>query len=326
MKHLQSSNGEARVFLYDADDERIFNIRCAFGSCPGENGLWTATVRDLGHRVLRTFEQNEGSTWRWKRDHVYRGVNLLAAYEPNGTGGEDTRHFHHDHLGTPRQITDQGGGEVARHTYYPFGGEATNPNQNELTQKFTGHERDDNGSNGPGKLDYMHARYCSPEMGRFLSVDPIETGRAQNPQTWNKYTYSLNNPIRLVDPDGRKEREGIAAGIVQNKSSIKIFIAADDNGIARVFPLNPGELSTDFIGDADAIIVDGTANQSLNGVKGGVFKVGPGEFVVEDGGAAASVKTNMEGIVSRISFVFDEMGLRESTGMTDSDFAANKAG
>ncbi len=43
MKHLQSTSGEARVFLYDADDERIFNIRCAFGSCPGENGLWTAT-------------------------------------------------------------------------------------------------------------------------------------------------------------------------------------------------------------------------------------------------------------------------------------------
>jgi len=79
------------------------DIRCAFGSCPGENGLWTATVRDLGHRVLRTFEQDEGSTWRWKRDHVYRGANLLAAYEPNGNGGENTRHHHLDQrsLATP---------------------------------------------------------------------------------------------------------------------------------------------------------------------------------------------------------------------------------
>jgi hypothetical protein len=35
MKHLQSDTGQARVFLYDADDERIMTFDCAFKACPG---------------------------------------------------------------------------------------------------------------------------------------------------------------------------------------------------------------------------------------------------------------------------------------------------
>ena len=52
-------------------------------------------------------------------------------------------------------------------------------------------------------LDYMHARYCSAELGRFLSTDPIDSGIPANPQQWNQYTYARNNPLRLLDPDGR---------------------------------------------------------------------------------------------------------------------------
>ncbi len=39
-----------------------------------------------------------------------------------------------------------------------------------------GHERDGNGSSGVGMLDYMHARYCSPALGRFQSPDPVNDG------------------------------------------------------------------------------------------------------------------------------------------------------
>ena len=69
--------------------------------------------------------------------------------------------------------------------------------------KFTGHERDDNGSDGPGMLDYMLARYHSPELGRFLSVDPV-LGTAEAPQSWNRYTYTRNNPVRFIDPTGKE--------------------------------------------------------------------------------------------------------------------------
>jgi RHS repeat-associated protein len=52
-------------------------------------------------------------------------------------------------------------------------------------------------------LDYMHARYYDPELGRFLSVDPSnESVNLSRPQTWNRYSYAENNPVLKIDPDG----------------------------------------------------------------------------------------------------------------------------
>jgi hypothetical protein len=40
-------------------------------------------------------------------------------------------------------------------------------------------------------------------MGRFMSPDPLlSSGRPGNPQTWNRYTYAGNNPLRNIDPTG----------------------------------------------------------------------------------------------------------------------------
>src|SRR5262249_20688268 len=49
-------------------------------------------------------------------------------------------------------------------------------------------------------LDFFGARYFSSISGRFTSVDPIlSSGEVVNPQTWNKYSYTLNNPLSSVD-------------------------------------------------------------------------------------------------------------------------------
>jgi RHS repeat-associated protein len=71
--------------------------------------------------------------------------------------------------------------------------------------KFTGHERDLASAGGAGDdLDYMHARHCSPLIGRFLSVDPqTPKGVMGRPQRWNRYAYVTANPLRYVDPDGK---------------------------------------------------------------------------------------------------------------------------
>src|ERR1700730_5556606 len=68
--------------------------------------------------------------------------------------------------------------------------------------KFTGHERDlRNPSSEQEALDYMHGRNYSALTGRFLSVDRAG-GRAQRPQSWNRYAYVHGNPLAYVDPTG----------------------------------------------------------------------------------------------------------------------------
>jgi RHS repeat-associated protein len=56
--------------------------------------------------------------------------------------------------------------------------------------------------------EFMHARYYSPNLGRFLSVDPVG-GTAGSSQSWNRYSYALNNPLLLFDPDGLAERVSV---------------------------------------------------------------------------------------------------------------------
>ena len=203
MKYLQSTDGQARVFLYDADDERLLAFDCAFvqGKC-GTEAQVNATVRGLDAKVLRVYEYPFYGRWNWKRDYVYRDGQLLASVELVD-GAERTLHFHLDHLGSPRQITTESATQAAFHTYYPFGGEATDPFQNDIRLRFTGHERDIAGSDGAAVLDYMHARYCSPNQGRFVSVDPV-VGTQDTPQSWNRYSYVRNNPARYVDPTGEE--------------------------------------------------------------------------------------------------------------------------
>jgi len=63
---------------------------------------------------------------------------------------------------------------------------------------FTGKERD-----WESNLDNFGARYFSSQMGRFQRPDPLlNSGRPSNPQTWNRYSYALNNPLSIIDPTG----------------------------------------------------------------------------------------------------------------------------
>ncbi|MCP3998115.1 MAG: RHS repeat-associated core domain-containing protein [bacterium] len=179
---------------------------CAFVQCTTQTSHLTTTIRGLDGKVLRVYNLDFGEPWDWVRDYVYRDGQLLASVEPDGVGGEETSHFHLDHLGSPRQITDGSAVETAFHTYYPFGGEATDPGQDEVALKFTGHERDKNGSVGAGRLDYMHSRYCSPALGRFLTIDPVVSGKPAVPQSWNSYAYVSNNPLIFADPNGRSKK------------------------------------------------------------------------------------------------------------------------
>jgi RHS repeat-associated protein len=196
-------------YLYTVDGERI-----ATRDVPG--GRWTWEVRSLEGKVLREFASWDGAgslgsaNWRWTRDYVYRdGELLMAVVQPsdpagNPAGDAVTEHFHLDHLGSPRVLTDGAGVKLGFHTYYAFGAEQM-PGMSESpadAMKFTGHERDTLAGD-VHTLDYMRARYYSAMAGRFFSVDPV-SGDSASPQSWNSYAYAGNDPTRYVDPDGRE--------------------------------------------------------------------------------------------------------------------------
>ena len=65
---------------------------------------------------------------------------------------------------------------------------------------FTGQRLDQTG------LYFYNARYYDAEIGRFISADSIVPDWT-NPQSLNRYSYCLNNPLRYVDPSGHDEKE-----------------------------------------------------------------------------------------------------------------------
>jgi RHS repeat-associated protein len=181
-----------KAYGYDADGERL-----SFKDVP--SNTTTYSLRGLDGKVLREYSYN-GSTWSWSKDVVYRNGRLLAAIDTSGT-----KHFTLDHLGSPRLITNADRSAWAYHAYWAYGQELDTTSDTER-MKFTGHERDLQGTTATtDDLDYMHARYYNPTIGRFLSVDPVtEVKKAlRAPQMWNRYAYVVNNPLKFLDPAGK---------------------------------------------------------------------------------------------------------------------------
>jgi RHS repeat-associated protein len=196
-----SFGGMAKEYIYTAEDERIATYRA------GSNWHWT--VRDSTGKVLREFTSAAGAQgpgtggWSWSRDYVWRDGQLLASRQQVGEV-LTTYHYHLDHLGSARRVTDQQDLIVGFHDYHAFGPEVGGQNEPGATNlKYTGHERDSWVGDSVDTLDYMHARYYSPAMGRFLSVDPGQDWDVHSPQSWNLYSYVRNDPVNAVDPNGK---------------------------------------------------------------------------------------------------------------------------
>ena len=133
------------------------------------------------------------------------GGKLIGEYSTIVQTGSNAKTVYttNDHLGSPRINTDGTGQVVSRHDYHPFGEEIarTGYGSDTIRKQFTGYERDKESN-----LDYAQARMYVDNIGRFTTPDPLLTsGRPSVAQTWNRYTYVLNNPLIYVDPNGLYE-------------------------------------------------------------------------------------------------------------------------
>jgi RHS repeat-associated protein len=136
------------------------------------------------------------------RDYLYLNGSLVAKRsKPIGTSTWTTKYVYTDSLGSPVAESDAAASVTHNEKYTPYGEQTDTINGSPLEQgpAFTAHVTD-----SVTGLSYMQQRYYDPQVGRFLSVDPIAPDGSTGAK-FNRYAYALNNPLRFTDPDGRDE-------------------------------------------------------------------------------------------------------------------------
>ncbi len=155
----------------------------------------TYTLRDEQNRVATEIAGgltgSSTATLSVARDNIFLGSLLVAS---NATGA--WQYNASDHLGSPRAVWNSSGTKFEDHKYWPYG-EDTSATLNQHLG-FTLMERND-----ALPISYDHARSQQYNLGRFVSPDVL-AGGASDPQSWNRYAYARDNPLKYVDPNGRE--------------------------------------------------------------------------------------------------------------------------
>ena len=117
-------------------------------------------------------------------------------YIPNDTTKEETFFYHSDHLGSTSYITDDHANITQYDAYLPYGELLVDEHSSseELPYKFNGKQFDEETG-----LYYYGARYLNPVTSLWYGVDPLVEKYA----SMGGYVYTLDNPVKLVDTDGR---------------------------------------------------------------------------------------------------------------------------
>lgn len=174
----------------------------------------------LGHRTGR---RSETETEDYLLDLTKPYYNLLGIenddgmqkffWDSNVAVMEDERkklhYYMQDDLGSPlRVLYGNGNGDV--YGYDEFGRDFNEPEEITASRRrysrqgekqpfgYTGYRYD-----SISHTYFAQAREYQPEHGRFMAVD-IKSGRVAAPKTRNRYGYCWNNPVRMVDLDGKE--------------------------------------------------------------------------------------------------------------------------
>ncbi len=148
----------------------------------------TYYLRGADGSVLAEYDGGQALTARY----VYAGSRRIAR-----VAGSGTSYYLADHLGSTRSLIDEAGNVTAAYDYWPYGKMLATSGTDATRFRFTGHERDDE-----SRLDYMLERSYAYDIGRFLRPDPMQD---EYPGI-SPYVYAANNPLKYVDPDGRRIR------------------------------------------------------------------------------------------------------------------------
>jgi len=179
-----------------------------------------------------------GATVNYTQDYIggieYRDAVREAIYTAEGrikyTTPSTTRYEYtvKDHLGNARiSFSDLNGNGVVNETnvqstnevlqenhYYPFGLNTEGPWMNDavLDNKYQYNGKEFNDDFGLNLNDYG-ARWYDASIHRWLSIDPL----AAKYNSWTPYNYTMNNPVRFIDPDGTSVN-----GDIYNKNGVHV--------------------------------------------------------------------------------------------------------
>ena len=194
-----------------------------------------------------------------RKDALYfarkAGVNLVWAKNATGTKPKPDAQrpvaqvyfYHPDHLGTATLLTDINGQPYQYFLNLPFGEEMAAQRAGgdfSSRYKFNGKELDEQTG-----YYYYGARYYDPVISRWLSVDPL----AEKYPGFSPYNYTANNPVMLVDPDGKWlpkiDKDGRLIYIAEKGDSA--WTLAKDAHISPAFAntLVVKQLGPNYIGD-----------------------------------------------------------------------------
>jgi RHS repeat-associated protein len=174
-------------------------------------------------------------------------------------------------------------------------------------------------TNGGGKatgLDYFGARYFSGAQGRFTSPDkPFADQHAENPQSWNLYTYTLNNPLRYVDPNGEGVVEGAAKWVDRTGLAFVSLVLEPEKTIPRVASgvwnavSNPGQtlrnigqglrdFANSSLDDKITVATEIALDAGVVALTGGAGRAGSGMTTLKELPALANAQNALEATVA----------------------------
>jgi RHS repeat-associated protein len=257
-----------RTFIFNGDNKQKYVVQS--GHNVGEY-----FYDGEGNRVRKVVYNTDGVTIKEETLFVYSAGKFVEEYSTKTPPTNPTTSYTAtDQLGSPRVITDSNGNVISRRDFMPFGEEITN-NIGEraaalnlkygvadgVRQKFTGYQKDDETN-----LDFAEARMYENRHGRFTAVDPLlASGKSANPQSFNRYTYCLNNPLIFTDSNG------LQTATVPTTFTGTVYVSRKkiEPGQTFRYRATPRKGYFPYTGDPRTITVEGNQYTiSTNGVSG----------------------------------------------------------